>query len=188
MPGLNSIDGLNSGLNTTQIIDAIMTAERQPAALLEQKQADTTNIITSYKALQAKFLALNTELVGLSKESTFDAATTSVSDETYATAEALGTIAAGSYDVQVLSLARNHQIASQGVADSSQALFGTGTISIQVGNGSVNTLTIDSSNNSLVGIRKAINDANIGVRASIINDGSDSNAYSLVLSANDPGL
>ena len=35
MPGFNSIDGLASGLSTTDIIDTIMQYERQPAALLE---------------------------------------------------------------------------------------------------------------------------------------------------------
>ena len=188
MPGLNSIDGLNSGLQTGDIIDSIMAVERRGAVLLEQQQAETTNIISSYKALQAKFLALNTELIKLSQEATFNAASTSVSDESYASAEALGQIAAGTYDIQILSLARNHQIASRGITEDAAAVIGTGTISIAVGNGSAQTITVDSGNNSLVGIRKAINDAKLGVRASIVNDGSDSNSFRLVLSANDPGL
>ena len=95
-----------------------------------------------------------------------------VSDEYVLTAASSGRASAGSYDLQVLALARNHQMASQGFSDDSQALFGTGTITIAVGSGTVKTITIDATNNSLAGIKKAINDANVGVTASIINDGS----------------
>ncbi|HEU4851112.1 MAG TPA: flagellar filament capping protein FliD [Telluria sp.] len=51
------------------------------------------------------------------------------------------------------------------------------------GSGSV---TIDSSNNSLQGIRDAINKANIGVTATIVSDGS-ANPYHLVLTSSKTG-
>ncbi|WP_338849042.1 flagellar filament capping protein FliD [Massilia sp. W12] len=54
-------------------------------------------------------------------------------------------------------------------------------------NQSIGTVTIDSSNNSLQGIRDAINKANIGVSASIISDGSGSNPYHLVISSTKSG-
>jgi len=56
-----------------------------------------------------------------------------------------------------------------------------------VGDGSSQTVVIDENNNSLLGIKKAINDANIGVTASIINDGTSSNSYRLVLSSDKTG-
>ena len=62
MPGVGSIDGIISGLNTTEIVDSIMKFERRDAVLLEAEQAQKTTIVSAYKALQAKFLALNTEL------------------------------------------------------------------------------------------------------------------------------
>ncbi len=183
-----SIDGLVSGLNTTDIVDSIMKAERQPAALLETEQAAKTNIISAYKALQAKFLALNTELAKLVRPAAYDAASINVSDDSYLSATSSGRVNAGSYDVQVLALARNHQLASQGFSDQSIALFGTGNITIQVGDGSAKTVTIDANNNSLTGIAQAINNAKVGVTASIVNDGSASNPYRLVLVADKAGL
>lgn len=68
---------------------------------------------------------------------------------------------------------------------------GTG-IALQAGatftsNGSgTKTVTITAANNSLQGIRDAINAANIGVTASIINDGS-ANPYRLSLTSNSQG-
>lgn len=54
-------------------------------------------------------------------------------------------------------------------------------------NGSgVKTVTIDATNNSLTGIRDAINNAKIGVTASIVNDGGAS-PYRLVLSSDNAG-
>jgi len=188
MPGFSSIDGISSGLNTAEIIDAIMIFERRNVVLLEQQQAEKTNIISSLKALQAKFLALSTQLAKLTRSSTFEAAMATVSDESILKASVSGRVGAGSYDIQVLSLARNHQMASQGFSDESLASFGTGTISISVGDGSLHAITVDANNNSLVGIKKAINDAKIGVTATIVNDGSSSQPYRLILTSQDTGV
>ncbi|PWB71593.1 hypothetical protein C3F09_07675 [candidate division GN15 bacterium] len=188
MAGLTSIDGLTSGLNTTEIIDALIKAERQPAVLMENEQTEKTNIVTALKALQAKLFALSTTAGRLANRSAFDSYSVNVSDDSYLTASANGRVATGSYDIQVQSVARNHQIASQGFADQSQAILGTGTITISVGSTSPRTITIDSSNNSLTGIARAINAARIGVTASVVNDGSSSNPYRLILTSTKTGL
>ncbi len=188
MPGLNSIDGLSSGLNTTEIIDSIIQFERRNAGLFEQQVVEQTNIVSTLKALQAKFVALSSEISNLIKRSTFDMSSVEVSDDTKLRAAATGKLGHGSYDIQVLALARNHQIASQGISDESLASMGTGTITIQVGTGSTNNITIDSTNNSVVGIKNAINAAKMGVTASIINDGSSSNPFRLILSADKTGV
>ncbi|MFQ6007518.1 MAG: flagellar filament capping protein FliD [Candidatus Zixiibacteriota bacterium] len=183
-----SIEGINSGLNTAEIVDAILAYERRNITFLEQQQAEKTSIITTLKALQAKFLALHTSLTKLSRSSTFDAATVQVSDESILSATVSGRVGTGSYDIQVLSLARNHQLASQGFDDESLASFGTGTISISLGDGSTQTITIDATNNSLVGIKKAINDAKASVTATIINDGSSSKPYRLMITSEKTGV
>ncbi len=188
MPALNWIQGINSGLNTAEIVDAIMAFERRNVAVLEQKQTEKTNIISTLKALQAKFLALQTELAKLTKAGTFEACTADVSDQSILSASVSGRVGAGSYDIQVLSLARNHQLASQGFSDESLAAFGTGTIGISVGDGSLHTVTIDAANNSLLGIKNAINDAMAGVTATIVNDGSSSKPYRLILTAEETGI
>lgn len=56
----------------------------------------------------------------------------------------------------------------------------------QDGNQSTGTVTIDSGNNSLQGIRDAINKANIGVIATVVSDGS-ATPYHLVLSSSKTG-
>ncbi|MDH4156824.1 MAG: flagellar filament capping protein FliD [candidate division Zixibacteria bacterium] len=187
MPGA-TIDGLNSGINTTELVDSIISFERNNAVLLENEQSLKTSIISALTALQAKFIALGTQLNLLRKTATFEAYSVDISDEGYLSATTSGRVGTGSYDIQVLSLARNHQLASQGFASPNTATFGTGSITIKVGDGSEGTVVIDQTNNSLEGIRKAINDARLGVTASIINDGSASSAYRLILSSDNTGL
>ncbi|WP_347558275.1 flagellar filament capping protein FliD [Robbsia sp. KACC 23696] len=63
--------------------------------------------------------------------------------------------------------------------------YGDGTTFTQ-STGSSKTITINAGNNTLGGIRDAINNARMGVTASIVNDGAD-NPYRLVLSNDKTG-
>jgi flagellar hook-associated protein 2 len=56
----------------------------------------------------------------------------------------------------------------------------TGSISIRVGSGAVQTVTLGSSGNTLAGLRTAINAANVGVTASIVANGNGTSSLSLV--------
>jgi flagellar hook-associated protein 2 len=49
------------------------------------------------------------------------------------------------------------------------------------------TITINSTNSTLRGVRDAINNANAGVTATIVNSGSSSNPYELLIRANNTG-
>lgn len=187
MPGTQAIDGISSGFDTTAIVDALIAFERQPAIYMENDQAAKTNMVTAFKALQAKLVAVETQAATLRRTTTFEKASVSVSDDQYLTATRGGEVTSGSYDLRVLAVARNHQIASQGVSDVDEPLMGTGTISIRIGDSASETITIDENNNSLVGIKNAINDSGMAVTASIVNDGSASNPYRLVLAANETG-
>lgn len=187
MPGFNSIDGLSSGLNTTEIVDTIMEFERRPAALLEIQQAEKTAKVSALQALSAKFIGLNTAAIPLNTRATFEKASLIISDESILSATSSGQVSKGTFDLQVLELARNHQVASQGFDNNDSSSFGTGTITLQVGNDNLREITIDSGSNSLTGIKDAINDANTGVSASIINDGTSSNSFRLILTSNKTG-
>jgi len=187
MAGLQSIEGLVSGLNTTEIIDALISVERKPAVLLEERQAEITKELTAFKALSAKILAVQTAVGSLATARALNEASISISDEDLLSATADGTVTGGSYTLNILSLARNHQIASQGFSDATQAVFGTGTITLALGSRSATTIEITEGENSLVEIKNAINEADVGVTASIINDGTASNPYRLVLTGEETG-
>ncbi|MCH9031652.1 MAG: flagellar filament capping protein FliD [candidate division Zixibacteria bacterium] len=185
--GQNTIVGITSGLDTGLIVDSILQFERFPAILLEARQSETTNKITTYKALEARLLALSASLTSLRRGDIFDNVSTQVSDEEVLSVTSSGGATIGQFDFRVLQLARNHQLASQGIDDPTASGMGTGTIQISVGDASAITITITASNNSLIGIKEAINNSDTGVTAAIINDGSFANAYRLVLTSNETG-
>ncbi|RME32039.1 MAG: hypothetical protein D6800_00195, partial [Candidatus Zixiibacteriota bacterium] len=108
MQGFSSIDGIASGLNTTEIVNAIIQSERRGAVLMESEQAQKTAIITNLKALQAKLLAFKTQVGILARDTSFNKTKVTVSDDTYLSATAQGKAALGSFDLQVLAVARNH--------------------------------------------------------------------------------
>ena len=183
-----SIDGLMSGLDTGALIDAIMAVERRSVTLLEARQARVNVQLEAFRALNTKLLAFQTAAQALSGSSAFRARAVSVSDESILTATAASGAATGTCAVTVQALARAHQIASQGYADTDTATLGTGTLQIQIGDGETTTIDVTSANNTLAGLRDAINAADAGVTATIINDGSDAFSYRLVLTADATGL
>lgn len=187
MPGFNSIQGLASNLDIASIVDAYIQYERIPVTFIEQDKAIKIQQAAAYQAILARFVSLQTDVRLLRREASFNKADISVSDETTLTATARDDISTGTYNVRVLALATNHQMVSHGFTDETSTIFGTGTIQISVGEASVTTITIETGNNSLTGIKEAINNSNVGVIATVINDGSSSNSYRLMLSADKTG-
>lgn len=181
------ISGLMSNLDTAEIIDALLTYDNKNVTLLQYDQAVKTNQITTYQAINAKLLAFQTQAKVISQSRTFQASTVTSSDEDYVRAIAGDDVALGSYTINVDALAQNHQIASQGFSEVEAAALGSGTVQISLGSGSATTITLDSSNNSLEALAKAINDAGLSVKASIINDGSETNPYRLLLTSTQAG-
>lgn len=55
-----SVDGLASGLNTTDIIKQLMQLERQPQVRLQNRQKATESAITALRGLNTNFLAIAT--------------------------------------------------------------------------------------------------------------------------------
>ena len=186
MPGSQSIDGLISNLDTTSIINAIMKVEHRPVDLLTERQTAATNQLTTYNSISALMVGLGASASILNRASSFAAASLTVSDDTAVTAQATGRVTVGTYSLSVDALAANHQIASQGFADPT-SVVGTGSLQLAVGKGSATTLTLSGSSNTLSDLKNAINAAGIGITASIISDGSSSNPYRLLLSANATG-
>lgn len=83
-------------------------------------------------------------------------------------------------------LAQVHQVASQGF-DSTSASVAQGTLGLRLGDGTLKTITVDASNATLQGLADAINAAQAGVTAAILDDGAGSHRYRLLLTASKTG-
>ncbi len=184
-----TFSGLASGLNTDQLItDLVRFSQKRIDALKSQERVET-NRQTALKGIETRIQTLQTQVakIGRPQGSAFDRKTGSSSEAGLVTAAAGSTAVAGTTSLRVLSLAQKHQVASQGFDDPTSEIT-QGTFEIKSGIKSA-TITIDSTNNTVRGLAQAITSANIGVAASLINDGSDASTqpYRLLLSAKDSG-
>ena len=190
-----SAGGIGSGLDTASIISQLMSIERAPIQALAKRVTSFQAQLSAYGQLKGNMSALQTAAEALNKTEKFSSFKGTVADPTLFSA-AVGTGAsAGSYAVEVQFLAQAHKLASAGFASNSSPV-GTGTLTIELGqlSGGVYTpdaaktlsINIDGSNNTLEGVRNAINAAKKGVTATIVNDGSATPAR-LVITSNSSG-
>lgn len=198
--------GLGSGLDVEGIITKLMTVEAQPLQALVKKEASYQAKLTAYGTLSGAVSAFQAAASALNNSSSVNASTATSSDNTTLTASAFSTATAGTYSINVTQLAKAQQLVAQGQANTTSSI-GTGVLSFDFGtisgtlngsgqynagatfvsNGSgVKTVTITAANDSLTGIRDAVNAANIGVTATIINDGSGT-PYRLAFSSTHQG-
>lgn len=171
MSTIGGISGLASGIDSASIIDALMKVSRASTAFQESKAKTLQTKLDLTRSMNTKLLTAQLDLGSLKKISTFAASTASSSDSAALTAQSTTTAAAGSFQITIDEVASAHQLVTGGFT-ASNSTIGTGTVSLQVGNGSSATITVDSSNNTLSGLASAINQANVGVKAQVINDGS----------------
>ena len=177
--------GVGSGLD----LDSILTSleESKEASLLTPITNQETSVnaeISAYGTLTSALTKLQTAAEALADSSLYTALTTSLSGSGV-TAATTSEAVAGTYKLEVTQLAQAQSLTTDGVASKTTAL-GTGTLTLQVGTADAVSITLDSSNNTLEGIRTAINASGAGVTASIVNDGSDT-PYRLVLTSDSTG-
>lgn len=178
-----TLGGLSSGLDTNAIIDQLLKIERQPITRLETSKKTQGASFEAAKKFDSKLDALFDKVDALDSSNTLVSRSTSLSSTDYLAATASGSAAPGSYDIKVGRLAQTEKAVFLGVADKTTATFGTGSLTIMNDALAVPlSIPIDGTNNTLTGIRDAINtrSGESGVTASIINDGSGT-PYRLVL-------
>ena len=192
-----SFQGLSSGVQTDALVSAILAQDGMGVARLQAKEAQNTAASTALTTMKSQLTSLAVSLSAL--QDTFNARTVTSNDtnNNYVTATATGAVA-GSYDLSVSKVATKGRIAATmvdgvpqnlAVADPTAAIFTSTSASfaVQGTDGVIKAFQLSSSNNSLNGLRDAINASGAGVTASIVNTGSGATPYQLVLSANDTG-
>ncbi len=178
----NKVDYLStlnagSGLNTTQIIDALVDAEIVPQENQLKDRIEEKNVsISGMGQVKQSLTVLKTSLEtlegknGLSVGSSGSNIGVTISDAALAKEF--------SHDVSVSQLAKAQTLVFDGFSSDTVDL-GAGSLAFDFGawdsssftaNSSLSTktVTITSSTSTLAGVRDAVNDANIGVTASII--------------------
>lgn len=166
--------GLASGLDTQGIISALVGVEGRKVDLLRSKSDGFQRKINALDDLQKKLGTLQSALKKLADPDKFVATKANLPEgaSDYLSLTPRTDAKAGTYELEVLSLAQSSFIRSDGFAAADSDVGIVGTLTIDVG-GVQTDIDIDGTNNSLNGIRDAINDAEIGAVATTVFDGTD---------------
>ncbi|MFV0275751.1 MAG: flagellar filament capping protein FliD [Parahaliea sp.] len=185
-----SASGIGSGLDIDGLVSQLVAAEKAPQEnrLLREEKAITAEL-SGFGALKGALSSLQGKLDALTRADTFSPYRVTSADSAVVSASAASGAAAGAYQISVQQLAASQALAS-GAFSGSDAEVGEGTLTIRFGTAGVSgsgasqsvdsftenaerqalSLQIDSSNNTLAGIRDSINALDAGVTASIVND------------------
>lgn len=182
--------GLGSGLDINGIVSKLVAAEQTPVTtrLDRQEAADQAKIsaLGTFKSALGDF---KTAVDAMKNSTTFAKMQATSGDSTVVSANASLNAEAGDYTLNVKQLAQAQGLASKVYANANDVV-GSGTLTIKFGTNTFDatthnpsgftqnadqgtlSITLDSSNNTLTGVRDAINKAGGGVKASIVNDGT----------------
>lgn len=188
--------GVGSGLDVNTTIAQLLAIQRQPLTRLQSAAKGVESQISLYGNLRSKADAVGSAARTLADEDTWKKTKVNLNGADEFTVTASGTATPTTLGVEVTTLAQRQTIATKAFASSS-ASVGTGILTIQRGSWSASfgaftadpeaaaiEIAIGYGQDSLSGIRDAINGANAGVTASILTDASGSR---LVLRSDDTG-
>lgn len=183
MANISSV-GIGSGVLTSDLIDKLVAAEREPTELrLDAKEESITAELSIFGQIQSAITDFRLASRPLADPSLFQSLQVSSSNSAI-TASASTQAQEGVYSLEVERLATSESLASTIFSDSDTTEIGEGTLTITSGSTSA-TITIGSTNNTLDGIAAAINgEDDLGVTASVLNVGT---GYRLVLTSNETG-
>jgi len=189
--------GAGSGINSTEIVGQLRDIEKAP----RQAQIDSTKEnfeaqISDFGLLRGALSTLQDAAQLLANTETFNSKSASFTNsDAFIPVSLDEDTPVGEYAFEVIDVAKSHSISSGAVFTDPTDEVGKGELTLNFGSWDKGlppttftqntdkdavTITIDDTNNSLNGLRDAINAADAGVSASIVNNGS---GYQLLITA-----
>jgi flagellar hook-associated protein 2 len=181
-----SFGGLITGLDTKALIAGLVKAESGSIDILQRQKVRyqaqdgvVTSLISALADLKSKAQALS-----LSKD--FNKRSATSTDSGVVTVSASSTAEVGSHSIVVDKLAKN-QIIKSASFTSESASIGMGTLTLTI-NGKTTDIVVDATNDTLSGLKSAINSAGADVSASIVNVGTNASPdYRLLVQSKNTG-
>jgi len=208
-----SSPGIGSGLDVNGIVTKLVDAEKAPKTkIYDTQEAKLQAKISAYGTLKSSLSSLQGTLSSLQADSTYQSRSTTIGDSSLFSATASTIADIGNHDIEVSQLAQAQSIASPGTVGGTNYAYSSTTDVVTTGGGTLTftfgtttfdpnaspavpySFTADSNRNSvsldiaagatISDVRDTINNANIGVSASLVDDG---NGYRLVLKSASTG-
>jgi flagellar hook-associated protein 2 len=185
---MSSIDyvqalGAGAGFDTKKIVEALVNAERAPAeARINSKIAESDAKISGLGKAVSVLNVVKDAAERLNDAKDFNTFTMSNSQVSAFSATSTTSARAGSNNITVSQIAQEQRSVSNAFASETNAFNANPiTVSITVGSSSQTTTDITVADASLQGTVSAINAANLGVTAEIVDTGAASDRYRIQL-------
>src|SRR5215212_6010398 len=161
---MTSVDGLVSGLNTTDIISQLMRVEAAGQDRLKSQVSAKQQVQSAYQSINSRMLAVRSAAEAMTSAGTWQAVKATGSSDAVTVTAGSGA-SAGSTTFSVTRLAKAHVITFQEPA--SGPATASGTLDVTVGGATVH-VTVAAGNNTAQGLADAINAADPRVRAVVV--------------------
>jgi flagellar hook-associated protein 2 len=173
--------GAGTGIDTKGLVQSLVDAEKAPLESAINRKKDSANLdISAYGLVKSSLQVLKGAFDGLKDLS--DVKDFSVTNGASASVSvtASSSASAGTHTIQVNQLANRDIWSSAGFASATTSLNGGSDITVSLTiNGSTSNIVVSSP--TPTAIVTAINDADVGVEAQLIDDGSDGSSYFISL-------
>jgi flagellar hook-associated protein 2 len=191
---ISSSLGIGSGMDINGIVNQLVTAEGKPQFDAITRQETTAKAqLSGLGSLKSALSTFQTAVQKLKDGGLFKTHQATSGNESIVKVAAGAGSVAGAHVLQVTQLAKTQNSIASAEFTGTTEVVGNGTLTFSVGAKTPFAITIDSSNNTLAGMRDAINGAsgNNGVTASIINVNNSTNTGTiskLVLTSKESGV
>jgi flagellar hook-associated protein 2 len=180
------VDGIASGINTTELINAIVSSSAGSKRALENQLVNLNGQKSGVSGFKTRLQSVLDSIKSMDETDEFPEYNINLSSDSSFTATVDSTASPGTFDVEISALAKAESWATGGVSDKdASGAVSEGTYSITVA-GTATNVTIDSANSSLAGVAGALNDLS-GVTAYVLDTGAASNKYKLMVSSDATG-
>ena len=177
--------GAGSGVDVASLAQNLVDAEKMPKAnAINAKIAKNDARISGYSAVSFVVNEVQTALAALKDQTSFSSVTAVSSNPSAFTVSAGATAATGAHEVEVLQLAKPQRMVSFGYASPTASLNSGSalTLNLTLGGVAKTPITLAAGKDTPQNLVNAINSANTGVKAQLINTGNGSaSPYKIVL-------
>lgn len=175
--------GAGAGFDTKKIVEALVNAERAPAeARIKSRIAESESKISGLGQAVSILNVVKDAALRLNDAKDFQTFAVSNSQTSAFSATSTTSARAGSNNITVSQIAQEQRSVSNGFASETAAFTAESfTLSLSVGSTSATTTEITVTDASLQGTVSAINAANLGVTAEIVDTGVAGDRYRIQL-------
>ena len=177
--------GAGTGVDVSSLAQNLVDAEKIPRAnVINSKISKNEAKISGYSAVSFVVNEVQTALTALKDKNSYNSVTAVTTNPAAFTVSAEASAATGTHDVEILQLAKGQRRVSDGLASSTVSLNGgkAMTVTFTVGGVAKNPITLPDGKDTPQDLVNAINAANTGVKAQVVNTGDGSaNPYQIIL-------